>query len=166
MSRNVVETVLGAVVLLVAIGFFGWAYGRSNVGDPGGYTLVAKFDRVDGLGNGADVRVSGIKVGKVLSQRLDPQTYRAEVRFSVMSDVQLPTDSSAAVVSSGLLGGKYLALVPGADDAMLKDGAELTLTQSSVNLEDLIGRYIFSQGAPGQAGGQGAAPAGAQPSAP
>ena len=110
------------VVLLVAVGFFGWAYGRSNVGDPGGYTLVAKFDRVDGLGNGADVRVSGIKVGKVLSQTLDPQTYRAEVRFSVMSAIQLPTDSSAAVVSSGLLGGKYLALVPGADDAMLKDG--------------------------------------------
>ena len=55
------------------IAFFGWAYGRSNVGDPGGYTLAARFDRVDGLANGADVRVSGIKVGKVLSATLDPR---------------------------------------------------------------------------------------------
>jgi phospholipid/cholesterol/gamma-HCH transport system substrate-binding protein len=83
-----------------------------------------------------------------------------------MSSVQLPTDSSAAVVSSGLLGGKYLALVPGADDAMLKEGSELTLTQSSVNLEDLIGRYIFSQGAPAQGGAATSPPVGAQPSAP
>jgi phospholipid/cholesterol/gamma-HCH transport system substrate-binding protein len=163
MSRNWLETILGGVVLIVAIGFFSWAYGRSNVGDPGGYTLLARFDRVDGLVNGADVRVSGIKVGKVLDQTLDPQTYRAEVRFSVMSSVQLPTDSSAAVVSSGLLGGKYLALVPGADEAMLKDGQEITLTQSSVNLEDLIGRYIFSQGGSQAPGQSGAAPGGSQP---
>jgi phospholipid/cholesterol/gamma-HCH transport system substrate-binding protein len=111
---------------------------------------------------GADVRVSGIKVGKVLEQSLDPETYRAEVRFSVMSDVELPTDSSAAVVSSGLLGGKYLALVPGGDDQLLQEGGEITLTQSSVNIEDLIGKYIFSQGAGGQGGGQG----GGSPSAP
>lgn len=163
MARNVVETVLGGVVLVVAIGFFGWAYGRSSVGDPGGYTLVAKFDRIDGLPMGADVRVSGIKVGKVLDQSLDPQTYRAQVRFSVMSDVELPTDSSAAVVSSGLLGGKYVALVPGGDDQLLKDGGEITLTQSSVNIEDLIGKYIFSQGSGSQGGGQSG---GQQPSAP
>ena len=62
--------------------------------------------------------------------------------------IELPSDSSAAIVSSGLLGGKYLSLVPGGDDRLLKDGDEITLTQSSVNLEDLIGRYIFS----GQAG--------------
>ncbi|MFO1069820.1 MAG: outer membrane lipid asymmetry maintenance protein MlaD [Geminicoccaceae bacterium] len=146
MSRNVVETILGGVVLVVAIGFFGWAYGRSNVGDPGGYTLHAQFDRIDGLGIGADVRVSGIKVGKVLSQSLNPETYRADVVFSVMDSVKLPSDSTAAVVSSGLLGGKYLALAPGGDEAMLADGGEITLTQSSVNLEDLIGKYIFGQG--------------------
>jgi phospholipid/cholesterol/gamma-HCH transport system substrate-binding protein len=149
MSRNVIETVLGAVVLVVAVGFFGWAYGRSSVGDPGGYTLVAKFDRIDGLPMGADVRVSGIKVGKVLSQDLDPESFRAAVRFSVMADVKLPTDSSAAVVSSGLLGGKYLALMPGADDVLLAPGGEITITQSSVNIEELIGKYIFSQGSGG-----------------
>lgn len=144
MPRNMVETLLGAAVLVVALGFLTWAYGRSDAGDPGGYTLKAKFDRVDGLETGGDVRMSGIKIGKVLSQELDPQTYRAEVTFSVRNGIELPSDSSAAIVSSGLLGGKYLSLVPGGDDRLLTDGGEITLTQSSVNLEDLIGRYIFS----------------------
>jgi phospholipid/cholesterol/gamma-HCH transport system substrate-binding protein len=158
MSRNIVETILGAVVLVVAIGFLLWAYGRSDAGDPGGYALKAKFDRVDGLEIGGDVRISGIKVGRVLAQRLDPQTFRAEVTFSVRNGIEIPADSSAAIVSSGLLGGKYLAVVPGGDEALLADGGEITLTQSSVNLEDLIGRYIFSQGnaaGGGQGGAQG-----------
>ena len=159
MSRNVVETVLGAVVLAVALGFLAWAYGRSDAGDPGGYTLTARFDRVDGLETGGDVRISGIKVGKVLGQRLDPQTYRAEVTFSVRDGIELPSDSSAAIVSSGLLGGKYLSVVPGGDVELLKGGGEITLTQSSVNLEDLIGRYIFGggQGSQGNQGGEGGA---------
>jgi phospholipid/cholesterol/gamma-HCH transport system substrate-binding protein len=158
MHRNVVETILGAVVLLVAIGFLIWAYQRSNVGDPGGYTLVASFDRVDGLEVGSDVRISGIKVGKVLSQTLDDKTYRADVRFSVRDGVELPSDSSAAVVSSSLLGGKYLALQPGADDKMLANGDRISFTQSAVNLEDLIGRYVF--GSQGGGGGGGQAPSG------
>ena len=151
MPRNIVETLLGAAVLAVALGFLAWAYGNSSAGDPGGYSLHAKFDRIDGLDSGADVKVSGIKVGTVLSQQLDPATYRAEITFSVRDGVELPADSSAAIVSSGLLGGKYLSLVPGGDEKILKDGQEITLTQSSVNLEDLIGRYIFS----GQSAGKG-----------
>jgi phospholipid/cholesterol/gamma-HCH transport system substrate-binding protein len=155
MSQNIVETLLGAVVLVVALGFLAWAYGRSDVGDPGGYTLRAKFDRIDGLDAGGDVRISGIKVGQVLAQELDPTTYRAQVVFSVRNGIELPADSSAAIVSSGLLGGKYLSLVPGGDDKLLGDGEEITLTQSSVNLEDLIGRYIFS-GQSGQGGAEAA----------
>ena len=155
MSRNYVETLLGAAVLAVALGFLAWAYGRSDAGDPGGYTLRAKFDRVNGLENGGDVRISGIKVGRVLGQELDPQTFRAEVTFSVRNGVELPADSSAAIVSSGLLGGKYLSVVPGGEEEILADGGEIKLTQSSVNLEDLIGRYIFSsQGS--QSGGSAA----------
>ncbi len=160
MSRNIVETILGAVVLAVAIGFVAWAYGRSEAGDPGGYTLKAGFDRVDGLEVGGDVRISGIKVGQVLAQSLNPQTFRAEVTFSVRDGIEVPADSSAAIVSSGLLGGKYLSVVPGGDERLLADGGEITLTQSSVNLEDLIGRYIFSGGGQGGAGGA-AAPGGA-----
>jgi phospholipid/cholesterol/gamma-HCH transport system substrate-binding protein len=150
MRQNIVETILGAIVLIVAIGFLGWAYSRSDVSDRGGYMLRAQFDRADGLDQGSDVRISGIKIGSVLSTSLDPQTYRAEVRFSVRPDVELPQDTSAAIVSASLLGGKYLALSPGAEEAMLGSGDTITFTQSSVNLEDLIGQYIFSTG-----GGQG-----------
>ncbi len=154
MKRNVVESLLGALVLLVAVGFFVWAYARADVGDPGGYALTAKFDRIDGLDVGGAVRISGIKVGQVLAQSLDPVSFRAVVRFSVASSVELPADSTAAVVSAGLLGGKYLAIVPGGDEAVLKNGDEITFTQSSVNFEDLLGQFIFSQ-----ASGGGSAPA-------
>ena len=146
MTRNLLETLLGAVVLIVAVGFLAFAYNTSQVQQNGGYELIARFDKVDGLERGSDVRISGIKVGTVLDQSLDPETYRAEVRFSLREDIQLPADTSAAVVSNGLLGGKYLALVPGGDIEMLEPGGEVTLTQSAVNLEDLIGHMIFSQG--------------------
>lgn len=160
MQHNLVETILGAVVLAVAVAFFGWAYGRSSAGDPGGYTLWARFERIDGLEVGGDVKIAGIKVGQVLAQEVDAETYRAKVRFSVKAGIELPADSTAAVASAGLLGGKYLSLVPGGDDRMLAPGGELTFTQSSVNLEDLIGRYIFSgQGGPGAGGKPGGAKA-------
>lgn len=160
MSRNVVETILGAVVLIVAIGFGAWAYGRSNLGDVDGYTLRAKFDRADGLDVGADVRISGIKVGRVLAQSLDRETYRAEVVFSVRNGIELPADSSAAIMSASLLGGKFLSVVPGGDEKMLADGGEITLTQSSVNLEDLIGKFIY--GSAGSGGGGTPAPGAGQ----
>jgi phospholipid/cholesterol/gamma-HCH transport system substrate-binding protein len=145
MTRNLLETLLGAVVLIVAVGFLSFAYSSSQVQESDGYELIARFDKVDGLERGSDVRISGIKVGTVVDQSLDPETYRAEVRFTLREDVQLPADTSAAVVSNGLLGGKYLALVPGGDIEMLEPGDEVTLTQSAVNLEDLIGHMIFTQ---------------------
>ena len=105
MFRNYVETLLGAAVLAVALGFLAWAYGRSDAGDPGGYMLRAKFDRVDGLETGGDVRISGIKVGRVIAQELDPATFRAQVTFSVRNGIELPADSwrrsSAAACSAG-----------------------------------------------------------------
>src|SRR4051812_48905030 len=154
MSRNLIETVLGAVVLIVAIGFGAWAYGRSNIGDTAGYTLKAQFDRVDGLDVGADVRLSGIKVGRVLSETLNPETYRASVTFSVRSDIKVPADSSASIASASLLGGKSLPRAPGGDEKMLADGGEVTLTQASINIEDLIGKYIYGGGGGGGGAGQ------------
>jgi phospholipid/cholesterol/gamma-HCH transport system substrate-binding protein len=150
MKRNIVESVLGAIVLLVAASFFFWAYARADVGDPGGYTLIAKFDRIDGLDPGGPVRISGIRVGQILSMELDPVSFRALVRLSIARDIELPADSSAQVVSASLLGGKYLAIVPGGDDLMLAEGDEIPYTQSSVNFEDLIGQFMFSQGGGGQ----------------
>jgi phospholipid/cholesterol/gamma-HCH transport system substrate-binding protein len=161
MRRNLLETLLGAIVLVVAGGFLIFAYRSSQIRESDGYELRARFDRVDGLERGADVRISGIKVGTVVDQTLDPQTFRAEVRFTLPDDIQLPLDSSAAVVSNGLLGGKYLSLVPGGDVEMLEPGDEITLTQSAINLEDLVGHMIF-----GQSSGGSGAPPGAPASAP
>jgi phospholipid/cholesterol/gamma-HCH transport system substrate-binding protein len=162
MARSVVETILGAIVLIAALGFLGWAYARSDVSTPGGYELVARFERVDGLDAGADVRISGIKVGKVTAMSLDPVTFRAEVRFSVAAGIEVPSDSSASVASASLLGGKYLSIVPGGDTEVLKPGGEITLTQSSVNLEELLGKFIFSS----SPAGSGPASSGSGPPAP
>jgi len=145
MTRNLLETLLGAIVLIVAVVFLVYAYNASQLGSDSGYQLTAKFDRVDGLQRGSDVRIGGIKVGTVVDQALDPVSYRAEVRFTVNDGIELPADSSVAVASDGLLGGKYLSLVPGGDVEMLAEGEEISLTQSAINLEDLIGHFIFSQ---------------------
>lgn len=156
MSRRIVETLLGAAVLVVAFGFLAWAYTRSNLAAPDGYRLYAQFDNIDGLEIGADVRVSGIRVGKVTDAALDPETYRAKVALDVQNGIELPRDSSAAVVSSGLFGSKYVSIVPGGDIDMLKPGDEITLTQSAINLETLIGKFVFGGAATG--GQQGGSP--------
>ena len=143
MSRSLVETLLGAVVLAVAIGFVVFAYTRSSVATVSGYEITARFDRVDGLADGADVRVGGIKIGSVIEQRLDPASYRAVLRMSIEETVRLPADSTAAVASEGLLGGKFIDVQPGGDDVMLADGGRIEFTQSSLLLEELIGRFAF-----------------------
>jgi len=150
MTRNVLETLLGAIVLVVAIGFLVFVYTSSQVGQSDGYELIAHFDRADGLETGNAVRISGVRVGTVVGQTLDPETYRAEVRFTVEDGIEVPADSSVAIVSSSLLGGKYLNLVPGGDVEMLGPGDEVTLTQSAIILEDLIGQLVFGQGSESQ----------------
>ena len=156
MSRNIVETLLGAAVLLVAGFFLFWSYGQSNLSEGGGIEIVATFDQADGISPGSDVRISGITVGRVMAQSLDPQTYRADVRFTINDGIGVPADTSAAIVSSGLLGSKYVSLQPGAEDVMLKNGDEITFTQSSISLEELIGKYVFggTDGGGGSAAGQ------------
>ena len=143
MSRSLVETLLGAAVLAVAVGFIVFAYTRSGVATVSGYEVSAAFSRVDGIANGSDVRIGGIKVGTVIGRELEPETYRAVLRMSIDESVQLPTDSTAAVVSDGLLGGKFIDLQPGAEEALLADGGRISYTQSSLLLEELIGKFAF-----------------------
>ena len=143
-QRSAAELGAGAVVLVLAVGFLGYAVANTGRSVGSGYTLYAKFDRIDGLDIGSDVRVAGVKVGSVESERLDPETYQAVVDFSVQSGLQLPKDSAAVVSSDGLLGGKYLALEPGGDTQMVKPGGQLALTQSSISIEQLLGKFIFS----------------------
>ena len=88
--------------------------------------------------------MAGVKVGSILSARVDPQSFQAEVGFTVLNTVKLPRDSSAEITSDGLLGGKYLSLVPGGDDKTLAAGGSVAITQSAVSLEQLLGKFIFS----------------------
>ena len=142
--RNVVEVVVGAGVLLVAAGFLAYAVAHSGRSAGGGYPLTARFDHIDGLSVGADVRMAGVRVGSVTSTTIDPQSYLAVVTLSVQDGLNLPKDSSAEIDSDSLLGGKYVSLSPGGDTAMLKPGQQITITQSSVSLEQLLGKFIFS----------------------
>jgi phospholipid/cholesterol/gamma-HCH transport system substrate-binding protein len=142
--RNAAEVLSGAVVLLVAAGFLAYAIAHSGRSAVAGYTLTAKFDHIDGLPVGSDVRLAGVKVGSVDAEWIDPQSYLAVVTLSVSDDLKLPKDTSVSVISDSLLGGKFLSLSPGGDTAMLQPGQALTITQSSVSLEELLGKFIFS----------------------
>lgn len=145
--ENLIEALIGAVVLLVGIWFVAWAYERTESGAPnGGYTIIARFPNVSGVSPGTDVRVSGLKVGTVESDRLDPETYQALLALQIDRRLKLPVDTSAAITSEGLLGGNYIALTPGSETAMLKPGDEITDTQGSVDLMGLIGQVINRTG--------------------
>lgn len=136
---------MGAVVLVVAALFIVFAYDKAEVGTVDGYEIRAKFDRIDGIRPGSDVRMSGIKIGTVTTSILDPKTYLAVVRMTVRNDIKVPDDTSIAVSSDGLLGDKFLALSPGGSDVMLKPGGEILTTQGSIDLMSLVGQMIFSQ---------------------
>jgi phospholipid/cholesterol/gamma-HCH transport system substrate-binding protein len=145
-TRNFAEVAAGAVVILVAVGFLSYAVvnnGRSGVG---GITLTAEFENIGGIALGSDVRVAGLKVGSVTALDIDPKTYQARATFTLRDDVKMSTDSSAAIATGGLLGGNFLALAPGGDPKMLANGGVITVTQSAVNLEDLLGKFIFNVG--------------------
>jgi phospholipid/cholesterol/gamma-HCH transport system substrate-binding protein len=154
MGRNLIETLMGAVVLVVAGLFLIFAYSTTNVRPVRGYTITAKFERIDGLNPGSDVRVSGIKVGTVVDQKLEPTTFLAVVTMSIDSHVKVPVDTVVQITSEGLLGSNFVALVPGAEDKMVQPGGELRFTQAPINLVQLLGKFIFSS-AESQAG-QGA----------
>ena len=145
-GRSIAEVAAGAVVLAVAAVFLVFAItnsGRSGVSGPG-LTLRAKFDSIAGLAPGADVRIAGVKVGSVLDQRIDPQTFLAVLTLRLDGNLRIPSDSSAEIASEGLLGGRYVSIVPGGAERILGQGGEITITQSSVSLESLLGRFIFS----------------------
>jgi phospholipid/cholesterol/gamma-HCH transport system substrate-binding protein len=143
MGNNLVESLLGAVVLVVAGLFLVFAYSTTNVRTVGGYEVVAKFERVDGLNTGSDVKLSGIKVGTVFEQKLEPNTYLAIVRMNINSSVKLPVDTVAQVTSDGLLGSNFVALVPGGEDKLITAGGEIKYTQSPVNVVQLLGKFVF-----------------------
>jgi phospholipid/cholesterol/gamma-HCH transport system substrate-binding protein len=142
--RSIAEVLMGAAVLIIAGGFLAFAIAHSGRTTTSGYPLHASFDHIDGLSNGADVRMAGVKIGSVTGERIDPKSYLAIVTMNVRDGIELPKDTAAVITSESLLGGKYLSLSPGGDVKMLKAGDTITITQSSVSLEQLLGKFIFS----------------------
>ena len=143
MGRNIVETIVGALVLVVAGVFVFYAFAKSDRNGPAGYEIIARFDRIDGLKRGADVTLSGVKVGTVTGFDLDRKTYQAVVRMLVSSNVSLPADTHAKIVSESLLGGMVVVLEPGGDAKMLPAGGEIQVTQGAIPLSELIAKFMF-----------------------
>ena len=146
MQRNTLETVMGAIVLLAAAGFVTLAYEAADIKGNGGYEIIAEFGSTGGLSVGDDVRISGIKVGRITEQSLDPITYSARIAMAIAPDIKIPADSSARTTAASLLGGNYLELMPGAEDEMLAAGAVIYNTLDPVSISDLLGKMVFSSG--------------------
>jgi len=170
MGRNAIETVLGAVVLVVAGVFLVFAYSSADLRKVQGYIISANFPMVDGLKEGGDVKINGVKVGSISSMSLITEPgaaqYLVNMKMTILPEVKLPTDTIAMVASESLLGGKYLSLEIGVEEDMVKtDGTgKLTRTQAPMRLDDLIGQLIYSKKNDAPAA-NGAAPA-AKPAEP
>ncbi len=146
MQKNILETVVGFLVLVLASVFFYDAYKSTQVsyGSEGGYEVKAKFERADGLNVGGSIKIGGIAVGKIIQLNLEPTTYQAVATFKIKNGINIPIDSTAAIVSSGLLGEKYVSILPGAESDYIQNKGSLQFTQSSVNLEGLLGKFMFN----------------------
>ncbi|MCK6418607.1 MAG: outer membrane lipid asymmetry maintenance protein MlaD [Alphaproteobacteria bacterium] len=145
MKRSIFETILGAVVIAVALVFLVFGLKTANVSTAAqGYMVLADFSGIGGLKPGDAVQVSGVKVGTVTKVELDPQSYLARVTMMLRKDVQLPADTTAAISNESLLGGRYLALTPGGEEEIIAPGGKVKYTQAPQNLEELLGKFIFS----------------------
>lgn len=155
-----VETLIGAIVVAIAIGFMFYAYANTSAGSVSGYPLEARFSSADGILAGTDVRLHGIKVGTVSNVSLDPKTFMAIIRMDIRKDVQIPDDSAIKVTSSGLLGNSYLSIQPGGSPTNLKEGAQIANTQGSVDIMGLIGRAIYGNTSSSSGSGSGSGASG------
>lgn len=155
--ENVGEALIGLLVVIVAGWFIYTAWVRTGGGGVGDTMHVSgQFPSVVGVTIGTDVRVAGIKVGTVVRQRLDSESYQAELILALDSTLKIPSDSSAAITSEGLMGGTYISLLPGGSETMLKNGDVILDTQGSMDMMGLVGQMINRTGdAPANGGAAG-----------
>lgn len=143
MRRNLIETVMGAVVLLVAALFVYFAYNTAQVHSAPGYPVKASFGKLGGLAVGSDVRISGVKIGSVTTRILDPKSYDAIVTMTIDDGIELPESTIASIASDGPLGGRYVRLEPGSSSTMIAPGGMIKQTRGYRSLEDQVGEIIF-----------------------
>ncbi len=150
MAKKSIETLVGLFVVLGALGLAFLALKAANLGSFGGgdtYSVQARFDNIGGLKPRAPVRSAGVTVGRVSKVTLDAKTYQGVVTLDIDSGVQFPKDSSAKILTAGLLGDQYIGIEAGADEKNLAAGATITQTQSAIVLENLIGQFLFNKAA-------------------
>ena len=144
MNNSMVETAVGAVVIAIAAGFFIFMYSVGGLGGPAsGYTVTASFGSVKGISVGTDVRMAGIKIGSVIGQTLDRDTYRANIVMDVDTTVKLPEDSTAKIASESLLGGNFVQLEPGGSETMIEPGGEIAFTQDPIDIFGLVSQFVL-----------------------
>jgi phospholipid/cholesterol/gamma-HCH transport system substrate-binding protein len=145
MRRFNTEVVVGLFLIigLLTFAFLAVRLGGLGEGRAGHYPVQARFQSTSGLKKGADVEMAGVIIGKVVDIRFDPEYYEAVVELSIPDGVELQEDTIASVRSTGLIGGKYVKLTAGGSDRILEPGELIEQTESSVNIEELISKYIF-----------------------
>ena len=144
MNKSIIETLLGAAILALAVYFLAFGYQKADIGSADGYKISADFTAIGGLQEGDDVQISGVKIGYVDGVELMKDSYLARVHMHIEHGIELPLDTAALISSDGLLGGRYLALEPGAEEEVLIAGDVIEFTQAPQNLEQLLGQFIFS----------------------
>lgn len=149
MSKKSIEILVGLFVLLGALALLFLALKAANLASfsNGGetYAVTARFDNIGGLKPRAPVRSAGVNVGRVTAITLDAQTYQGVATLEIRKDIVFPKDSSAKILTAGLLGDQYIGIEPGGDPNNLAQGDVITQTQSAVVLENLIGQFIYSK---------------------
>jgi phospholipid/cholesterol/gamma-HCH transport system substrate-binding protein len=140
-----VELTVGVFVLLgiLALGFLSVKFGKLEVVGSGGYTLYAEFTNAGGVKSGACVEIAGVEIGKVRSVSLS--NYSAKAELYINKDIVLQEDAIAAIKTKGLIGEKYIQITPGGSDQTLSDGGKIRQTESAVDIEELVSKYVFGK---------------------
>lgn len=139
-----------AVGLFMVVGFVCFAWLSVRLGDidlfgPPTYSVVASFGSVSGLKPGAVVEIAGVRVGKVAAIRLDPRKYEARIDLEIERGVALQEDSIASIRTAGIIGDRYVDISPGGADKLIEPGGRIVETESAINLEELVSKYIFEK---------------------
>jgi phospholipid/cholesterol/gamma-HCH transport system substrate-binding protein len=146
MKDSAVETAIGAIVILIAAAFFIFVYSTTDkAAGSSGYRVTAEFDNVGAVNVGTDVRMAGIKVGSVVAQELNPETYQARLTLTIDPKLKLADDTTAKVSSEGILGAPYIALEPGGSETVIADGGEIQITQGAIDLWKLVSEAMFNK---------------------
>jgi phospholipid/cholesterol/gamma-HCH transport system substrate-binding protein len=145
MRESLFETLVGVAVVAVAGIFLVFSLQqRSDAAPRDSYQLTANFNRIDGISTGSDVRMAGVKVGTVSAISLDPENYKAVVTFTMKKGIKVPDDSTAQVLSDGLLGGAYLGIMVGGSFDYIKEGGAVEFTRGSVDLLTVLSEVAGS----------------------